>query len=237
MGDLVQMVGKTFSRLTVTGRAPEYIDGSGRKRLKYLCACTCGKALEVLGENLRSGHTTSCGCQQDDNRRKRAKDATGIRFGRLVVISEAEKYVSPQGMRLRRVKARCDCGQEIETNLNSLKTGLVASCGCYRTELAVAAVKHGDARKGRPTREYKTWINMIARCENPNVDRYPHYGGRGITVCKEWREDFEVFLRDMGRKPSREHSIDRENVNGNYEPGNCRWATAIEQANNKRSSR
>jgi hypothetical protein len=78
---------------------------------------------------------------------------------------------------------------------------------------------------------------MIARCENPNVERYPYYGGRGIKVCDEWRNEFEAFLRDMGRKPSLEHSIDRIDVNGNYEPGNCRWATAEVQANNKRRSR
>jgi hypothetical protein len=75
---------------------------------------------------------------------------------------------------------------------------------------------------------------MIGRCENPNVERYPHYGGRGISICEEWRESFEAFLRDMGRKPSPDHSIDRIDVNGNYEPGNCRWATDSEQQRNKR---
>jgi hypothetical protein len=237
MPDLVQMIGRTFARLTVVEMAPLYIDGSGRKRLKYVCSCACGGKFEVLGENLRSGHTTSCGCIQDENRRKRAKDAAGLRFGRLRVTGEAEKYVSPQGKHLRQVYALCDCGVEIITNLQSLKKGLTASCGCYRTELAVGAVKHGDARKASPTREYKAWSNMIARCENPNVERYQYYGGRGIKVCDEWRNEFEAFLRDMGRKPSLEHSIDRIDVNGNYEPGNCRWATAEVQANNKRRSR
>lgn len=231
------MIGKTFSRLTVTGPAPRYVDGSGRKRIKYVCSCICGTVLEVLGENLRSGHTTSCGCRQDDNRRKRAKDATGQRFGRLTVVGEAEKYVSPQGVRLRRVRAVCDCGNEITTNLGSLKGGITASCGCYRTELAISAVKHGEARVSTRTREYAAWANMIARCENPVVDRYPVYGGRGITICDRWRFSFENFLSDMGRKPSSEHSIDRINVNGNYEPGNCRWATPDVQANNKQNSR
>lgn len=228
------MIGKTFSRLTVTGSAPLYIDGSGRRRLKYICSCVCGGSLEVLGENLRSGHSTSCGCVQDENRRKKAKDATGRRFGRLTVLGEAEKYVSPSGKEMRRVKLRCDCGNESIAALHSLKSGYAASCGCYRTELAIGSARHGEARKGRPTREYRTWCNMIGRCENPNVDRYPHYGGRGISVCKKWRESFEAFLADMGRKPSPDHSIDRKNVNGNYEPGNCRWATDSEQQQNKR---
>lgn len=237
MPDLVQMIGKTFARLTVTDNAPLYIDGSGRKRLKYQCSCACGQKLEILGENLRSGHTTSCGCVQDDNRRKRAKPASGLRFGRLTITAEAGKYVSPQGKELRLVSARCDCGNEITATLNSLKGGPSASCGCYRTELAIGRIAHGDARKGYPTKEYKTWSGMIQRCENPKSTKYSDYGGRGIKVCKEWREDFEVFLRDMGRKPSPEHSIDRIDVNGNYESGNCRWATPEVQANNKRNSR
>ncbi len=238
MGGLVQMIGKTFGRLTVTANAPEYIDGAGRKRLRYICLCACGSNHEALGENLRSGHTTSCGCQQDDNRRKRAKDATGLRFGRLVVIGEAEKYVSPQGKTNRRVHARCDCGGEIATSLQSLKSGATTSCGCFRLEVTVDRNHvHGDAPRKRQTREYKTWSNMIARCENPNVERYPYYGGRGIRVCDRWCDSFPAFLEDMGRKPSPKHSIDRKDVNGNYEPDNCRWATPVEQANNKCNSR
>jgi hypothetical protein len=228
------MVGKTFARLTVMAKAPEYIDGSGRKRIKYSCVCACGALVQVLGENLRSGHTTSCGCQQDENRRKRAKDVTGLKFGRLTVIGDAPKYVSPKGKEIRRVVARCECGAESTINLHSIRYGLSASCGCYRTELAVSSVKHGDARKRANTREYKTWSNMIARCENPNVDRYPIYGGRGIRVCEKWRESFGDFLSDMGRRPTPKHSIDRIDVNGNYEPGNCRWATNSEQQRNKR---
>ncbi len=238
MPDLVQMIGKAFSRLTVAGHAPRYVDGSGRKRLKYACVCACGATLEVLGENLRSGHTTSCGCQQDDNRKKRARDATGQRFGRLTILGEAEKYVSPQGVSLRRVRAVCDCGVEITTNLNSVKRGITASCGCFALEvLADRSRVHGDAPRKRHTREYVVWANMISRCENPNVDRYPVYGGRGIKVCARWRGSFENFLADMGRKPSPEHSIDRIKVNGNYEPGNCRWATPDVQARNKQNSR
>lgn len=94
--------------------------------------------------------------------------------------------------------------------------------------------KHGHARKGSPAREYKTWVNMIGRCENPKVERYPAYGGRGIVVCRRWRRSFAAFLRDMGVKPTPKHSIDRIDVDGDYRPGNCRWATPEEQRANTR---
>jgi hypothetical protein len=83
------------------------------------------------------------------------------------------------------------------------------------------------------TREYSSWLNLIQRCTNPKNPRYKHYGGRGITVCPEWRLSFEQFFKDMGPRPEG-RSIDRINNDGNYEPGNCRWATAYEQNFNKR---
>lgn len=93
---------------------------------------------------------------------------------------------------------------------------------------------HGEARK---TKEYEVWAKMKDRCRNKNSKSYPDYGGRGIKVCDRWMQSYTNFLTDMGRAPSPKHSIERNDVNGNYEPSNCRWATKIEQQNNTRTNR
>jgi hypothetical protein len=98
------------------------------------------------------------------------------------------------------------------------------------------AYRHGHARRAAETSEHRSWIAMMTRCFNPRRDDYKYYGGRGITVCPQWRE-FTAFLADMGPKPSPEYTLERENTNKNYEPGNCRWATRAEQSQNCRSNR
>jgi len=101
--------------------------------------------------------------------------------------------------------------------------------------LSAYSYRHGDARRGNASPEYGAWAEMIQRCTNPKQKRYADYGGRGIHVCERWLNGFENFLADMGRRPTSEHSIDRyPNNDGNYEKTNCRWATRLEQAANKR---
>ena len=96
--------------------------------------------------------------------------------------------------------------------------------------------KHGHSFvNGKATPEYMAWSSMKARCLRPTANNYPLYGGRGITICQRWTDNFEAFLSDMGLKPSKDHSLDRIDNDGNYEPGNCRWATPIMQSRNKRN--
>lgn len=149
----------------------------------------------------------------------------GNRYGRLVLTAHLGN---------RQYLALCDCGavKKVRKDWLTRDKGRVVSCGCFRTE---ARIKHG-ASAGQLTDEYRIWLGMRDRCRNPRNKKFKAYGGRGINVCARW-DDFSLFLSDMGPRPTKEHSVDRVDNDKGYEPGNCKWATRDEQANNTRMNR
>jgi hypothetical protein len=161
------------------------------------------------------------------------RDLTGQRFGRLVVTARAPN-VRP---RYTRWLCLCDCGNARTVDRANLCGGRTQSCGCLNAAAKIGRqTKHGDAPfHGPRAPEYRAWRHIKGRCFNPNVKSYPRYGGAGITMCEEWAGDYRAFLRDMGRRPSPKHSVDRIEGTLGYEPGNCRWATATEQSRNRRN--
>lgn len=157
----------------------------------------------------------------------------GERFGRLTVVGEAERYITPKtGKPSRRWRCECACGGETITKAAKLKSGHTQSCGCLWRE-RITKHAHGAAGAGR-SRVYRIWDAMVQRCHNPAAHKFDMYGGRGITVCDRWRV-FENFLADMG-EPARDLSIDRIDNSKGYSPSNCRWATRKQQQRNMRSN-
>jgi len=150
---------------------------------------------------------------------------TGKRFGRLVALSRTSRGGVSYWL------CRCDCGNRTMVQYANLAYGThTRSCGClYQETRKTANLKHGMSL----SKEYKAWRSMHDRTTKPNVQNYSRYGGRGIRVCRRWRR-FENFFADMGRAPSRRHSLDRRDNSGHYTPGNCRWATPRTQAQNRR---
>lgn len=164
--------------------------------------------------------------------KKPYQDLTGKRFGRLTVLSLIE---SESGAKIpTKWLCRCDCGNELEVRACNLKSGNSSSCGCLQREnAAIKKYKHGQTG----TKLFVAWVHIKQRCFNSKDKAFKYYGGRGITVCDEWKNDFQAFHDwAMSNGYADNLTIDRIDVNGNYEPSNCRWITIQEQQRNKRDN-
>lgn len=154
------------------------------------------------------------------------EEFSGKKFSRLTVVSEHGRLWL----------CKCDCGTVKMIKKKGVKSSNIRSCGCLHDEFIRNLNKsHGNTVGRKRSPEYVSWLEMKSRCLNPSKGCYKNYGGRGIKICERWINSFPNFLLDMGKKPTQKHTLDRMNVNGNYEPLNCRWATRAEQCENRRN--
>ncbi len=175
----------------------------------------------------------------DESQRNFAGDYNafvGRKFDRLTVLQFTGIKQFSSGQKHRYYECSCDCGLLAIVNQRALISGTTKSCGCLqKEETRKRCVTHGHSLGKSRSSTYRAWQNMWSRCTLPSSRSFPIYGGRGVSVCDRWK-DFSKFLEDIGVKPSGQHSLDRFDVNGNYCPENCHWATATEQARNKRTT-
>ena len=223
--------GIRYGYQTTTGRT-EWRQFKSKRFPHDEVLCICGESRFVSRSNLVNGTSTNCGCRN----RKREDCCVGNRYGRLTV-QRINKVYTPTPTRPNKhskfAECLCDCGNTSSVNITSLKRNMTRSCGCLQRDITSETfTTHGRANHHL----YSTHKCMMQRCLNPKHKDYPYYGGRGIQVCKEWH-DVETFINwietNLGPRPE-SYTLDRIQVDGNYEAGNVRWADAKTQRSNQR---
>ena len=217
-------------------KAADYVSPVGKHESNWLCQCACGETKIVRQSDLRSGKTKSCGhCRRSNPlappiKKKNYKDIAGQRFGRLIAI----EHIPNHSRKASKWRCVCDCGKTTYVCLFSLSSGKTKSCGCLKNDKTVQRnTKHGKTH----TRIYKEWMAMKERCYRPSHPFFRYYGGKGIGVCEEWRNNFSAFYNwSMDNGYSDSLTIDRKENSKNYSPENCQWATRQQQANNRTNS-
>ena len=230
MSKLIDRTGQRFGKLTVVER-----DRSRSGKVFWICRCDCGNVKSVESYKLKTGNTTSGGCEQYN---RPFRDLSGEKYGMLTVLRRVPNSAGSKAL----YRCRCECGNEIDVCYSSLVYGDRKTCGCVDLH-----VKHGDCSSKRlggkqHSRLYGVWRDMKGRCENPNSHAYSSYGGRGIRICDEWSKDYATF-REWAKStgydenaPRGKCTLDRIDNDGNYEPSDFRWVDMVVQSNNRRTS-
>ena len=227
MAKLIDLTGRKFGRLTVLEKAEPRIRPNGAKINYWKCQCDCGTIKEINGASLRCGTILSCGCWRKERNKK---DLTGQKFKYLTVIEETEKDKNGRTMWL----CKCKCGNYHKACTKYLLNGQTTSCGCRRKQILADTTKKNTTHGLSNSEIYHRWSGMKSRCYNPNDNEYQNYGGRGIAICEEWKDFINFYNWAINNGYSENLTIDRINVNGNYEPDNCRWTDYKIQGNNTR---
>lgn len=217
---LIREEGKRYGKLVVIKRAGTKEFPSGQKKPVWLCQCDCGNFTETYAQSLRSGQVKSCGCAKLDLK----NDYTGLKQGKLTVISRAEDGETKSGNKTIRWNCLCECGNTKIIKSRGIKNG-ASSCGC---EAATKRRKHGHTVDSDHSPTFTSWHSMMQRCCNENNEAYKSYGAIGITVDERWK-DFLNFLEDMGERPEGT-SLNRIRGSSVYSKDTCEWASYSIQA-------